>query len=266
MIDYLPILIGLLSALLGIFGKSWDENKQGIKRITTKGWITIFIALTSFVFASWTIKAKNEKLSKIADIKTIANQQVLNGVNYMLRDLVIPSKSNDTLFSKLKDTTYLIKIGQQILINPDSSGTIYNGINGGFTHSFELHSANIKYGQELMNDAILKYSSVIDPETIVLINNICNDKFFKEKFTLATQIEYFELAIYEYEENWKNNIVPSYTPWSYLGLYYFNRIDEGKGKRAGSFKDFISLMDKIEKLEQHINGDEKNKLLISDEQ
>jgi hypothetical protein len=266
MFDYLPLIIGLLSALVGIFGKSWDDTKKGLKQITTKGWIVIFLALSSFGFAAWTISKKNKQLDKIADIKSIANKQILNGINYLLRDLVVPNKSNDTIFIELKDTSYLADLGNKIIINPDSSGVIVNGINGDFIHPFELHSANIKYGEGLLNDAIIKYSSVVDPETIIFINNIINDKFYKEKFKLTTQKMYFEIAISEYKSNWKNDIFPLYTPWSYLGLYYFNRIYDGNGKRPGSFTDFLTFIDKTQKLVLHINNGQKNPTLIFDEQ
>lgn len=266
MFDYLPIIIGLFAALVGIFGKSWDEKKAGIKRITLKGWMVILLAVVSFAFAAWTIAKKNEQLSKVADIKTIANKQIFEGVNYFLRDLVVPNKSNDSIFIELKDTSFLAKVGHEILINPDSSGVIVNGINGDFIHPFELHSANIKYAEGLLNDAIIKYSSVVDPETIILINNIISDKFYKEKFKLTTQKMYLDLAITEYRDNWKNNFEPFYTPGSYLGLYYFDRVYDGKGKRPGDFTDFLSFIDKIEKLVQHINNEQKQPLSIFDEQ
>ena len=147
MLDYLPLIIGLLSATIGIMGKSWDEKRKGLKKVTMKGWVTICLALVSFIFASWTIKKKNDQLKGTQNIQAIAHRQTLRGINYLLRSFVEPNRSNDTIFSRLVDTTYLAEIGKTKIINPDSSGVISNGITGDFIHPFELYASNIKYGK-----------------------------------------------------------------------------------------------------------------------
>ena len=63
-------------------------------------------------------------------------------------------------------------------------------------------------------------------------------------------------AIFEYKENYQNDVIPAYTPWSKLGLYYFNRVYDGDGKRPGDFGDFLTLINKIESLVNEINEKE----------
>lgn len=260
MIDYLPILIGFISALVGIFGKSWDDQKQGIKRITTKGWITISLAIVSFGVAGWTLHSKKEQLrDRQEQLTSVSNRQIIEGVNYLVRNL-INSGSNEEVFKSLKDTTFLIEKGNHPIINPDSVGAVMNGITGSYIHPFELFAGNIKYGENLLNDALIKYGGTLNSEVIVKINDILNDKYFKESYSLRTQKDYFEIAIFEYKQNYQNNVIPAYTPYSKLGLYYFNRVYEGNGKRSGDFSDFLNLISKIESLTNEINKKDKTQI------
>ncbi|GEM_PF-7053160 len=262
MIDYIIISIGFISALIGIFGKSWDEEKKGIKRITIKGWVTIFLTIASFIFAGWSMHSKKEQLEfRQERLTNIANRQILNGINYLIRDL-ISQKSNEEIFTKLKDTTFLSEIGKESLINPDSTGKIMNGITGSYIHPFELHSANIKYGENLLNDALIKYNSTLSSELIVKINDVINDKYFKGTYSLRTQTDYFELAISETRRNYKKNIFPIDSPWSYLGLYYFNRVYEERRRRPGNFSDFLNFIAKLESITKEVNKNRDEKLQI----
>jgi len=98
-----------------------------------------------------------------------------------------------------------------------------------------------------------------------LINNILDDQFYQNTFTLRTQNIYFEEAIFDYKDNWKNNRFPLYSGWSYLGLYYFNRVYEGDAKRSGDFKNFLSLMKKIQELTVYINEQHNESLPVFEE-
>jgi hypothetical protein len=259
--DYIPILIIFLSALIGIFGKSWDESKKGIKRITPKGWITITLAVFSFFFAILTINSKNQRLLKISEIKVFAEKQIFEGTNYLIRHLVSHDlrieKSNSEIFKSLKDTSYLFDCGKSIIINPDSSGLVFDGSNGGFIHSWELYAANIATGERILNDALVKYIDILEPETIILINEVLNDNFFIKKFKLKDAKMYFDEAIYHYKEN------HTYVAWSYLGLYYFDKVYVGTDRNPGNYADFIVF---INKLEKQINKNRTNDILIFSEE
>lgn len=44
---YAPLLLTLISAIIGVFGTTWDPERNGIKKVTWKGWTVILLALVS---------------------------------------------------------------------------------------------------------------------------------------------------------------------------------------------------------------------------
>lgn len=78
---YAPILLTLLYAVLGVFGKTWEPDKPGWKRITWKGWIVIVLALVSAGLTIWT--ADKDRSEKSA-YRTIALAEVTLATDRLL--------------------------------------------------------------------------------------------------------------------------------------------------------------------------------------
>ncbi len=86
--DSIPLIIGLLSALIGIRGDTWHDRAKGWRRLTLTGWIVAVLAVGSFAAALLNAYSSHkevaQKLRKETLLTAQAGQDVLDALNRFL--------------------------------------------------------------------------------------------------------------------------------------------------------------------------------------
>jgi hypothetical protein len=78
---YAPAVLTLLAAVLGVFGKTWEPDRVGIKRLTLKGWLVVALGLTSAALSVNTIAT--ERAEK-ASFRTVAHEDIAFATDRLL--------------------------------------------------------------------------------------------------------------------------------------------------------------------------------------
>ncbi|MFT3823966.1 MAG: hypothetical protein QM731_08595 [Chitinophagaceae bacterium] len=239
--DYLLLIIGLLGSFFGIAGDTWDNSKTGINKLTKTGKIIATIIVATFIFSIFQIRKRNKQLSVINEI---ANTQI----RLALKDILSPLGSGTitldqaNFFETIKDTNYLSKIFKKEVLN-----ILYNGQTGNtFGHPYRQDSLNIQEGENLLNDAILKYNTYLDEQTIKNINETLSDNFYKTNYKFKQNHLFIEEALFFFNNksnpNWTNPPYNTYEP------YYSTADIKGNNKYNG----LTSFIAKVEVLYNHI--------------
>ena len=243
--EYVPLIISLLSALVGIRGYTWDDKNN---RITRFGKIIILLSLFSFATAFYTIKIKNHQISDTNSIRKIAYGQIKLGIERMLTPLEFGSAVKDSIinFAVLEDTVHLSELFRTSVLNP-FKGLI---IAGGFDNNYQRDSALIQEGENLLNDVIIKYNKYLDAETIVYINNIISDSYFNRKFKLKESSWLIQRAVATQNDSTLSLDKRLHPAFSTYGAYYSTGDINGHHKYNG----ILSLIKKVKMLSNHIKN------------
>jgi hypothetical protein len=252
-IDFFPLFTAFAATVVGIIGNTWDKRKRGFHRLTTTGRAAVALGVASLAYGTWTIYDKNRQISNVACVKQIAYQQIFEGLDSLLLHLadrdVLSMQSNNEILTRLRAPSYMEELGKKDLVNVTASGTLVDPIPGpGFTHPYQMYDFNISRGEQLLNDVLVKYSHLIEPETIVRINAVLHDDCFRTKYRLTPNQVYLEQAV----DDWKRT--GQYSPWGTLGLYYFNAVYFGPSKRPGKCDQYLAFMARVGELVRHTNA------------
>ena len=76
-----PVFLTLISAVLGVFGKTWEPDRAGIKRVTWKGWTVILLAVISSVL---TIKSTAQDRAEKASYRAVALAEIVLATDRLL--------------------------------------------------------------------------------------------------------------------------------------------------------------------------------------
>jgi hypothetical protein len=256
-IDFIPLFTAFVATLVGIIGHTWDERRRGLHRLTTTGRAVVALGVVSLAYGTWTIYDKNRQISDVARVKQIAYQQIFEGLDALLLHLadrdVLGMQSNDDIIKRLRDPSYLEELGKEDLVNYTGSGTLVDPIanDPGFTHPYQLYDSHISLGEQLLNDVLVKYAHLLQPETIVRINAVLHDDFFRRKYKFSQHQVLFDQGV----DDWKRT--GEYSPWGTVGLYYFNAVYTGKSKRSGKYDDYLAFISRINELVVHTNARQK---------
>lgn len=249
MLTYLSLGVALFMTLVGIVGKTWNEKNKGVRRLTPTGIAVLLLALAAFGIGSSEAVKKDAQLRDIARIRHIANRQVLDGVNYLVRHLLaehIDSVRNKALFEQIESPANLDAVGRQCLVDPSGTNVAdnYGGVGGNFNQPWELIAFDVDHGRQLLDDAILKYAGFVEPDLIIRINEVLGDEFFVDRFSLGpSNKHYLELALSETREQ-----PSSCSGWGTLGHFYFNAVYiEGK-ERQPDYTAFLAFTKKLRSL------------------
>lgn len=244
--DFIPIVIAFFVSLVGVVGGTWKSENSGIKKVTLTGWVVIVLAILSCTYGIRTIHLKNQEIFQVDRIRTMSHSQITDGVNFLIRHLFTQELEEKESLKKsldaLTDEDYQRKIGQTLLVSyPELGGDIVSdGPLGVFENPYELYDANIEHGKYLLNDVLIKYARFLKPETIILINKVLHDDFFRNRFQFSQHKTLFVEDLMEK------------SPWNYLGLYYFNAVYWGGNPRNGDNENFNAFIHKVRKLIIHI--------------
>lgn len=249
--DFVPVLTAFVATLVGVFGGKWDHEKRGLGKLPWSGWIAAVLAVVALGHGVWTLNEKNRQISDVARVKQIAYDQILVGVDFLLLHLadreVRELKSNTAKFARLREPAYLDQIGKTSLVNYTGAGVVTDGVDSpGFTHAWELFDFNITRGEQLLNDSLVKYGHLLEPEAVVRVNEVLRNNFFRAKFRFRHNQIYLDEALGEWKRAYKDS------PWGSLGLYYFDAVYEGASKRPGKYEDYLQFLSKIQGLVDYV--------------
>lgn len=248
MLSYFLLVVAFFMTLVGIVGKTWNPKTKGMRRLTPTGIAVLFLALTAFVIGVSEAHKKDAEIRDIARIRHIANHQVLDGVNYLLRHTLsehVDTLSNKALLDRIENPANLDAIGRQCLVDPSGASTAdgYGGVGGSFDQPWQLIAFDIDHGRQVLNDVIGKYGAFVEPNLILKINDVLADEFFVEKFSLNRSNEYeIEIALTETKQSF------SCSGWGTLGLYYFHAVYIKGKERPPDYRQFLALTKKLRAL------------------
>jgi hypothetical protein len=202
LLDYLPILVVFLSAIVGITGETWDAEKSGLAKLTLKGRIVIAIACISLVYGMFITYDTHKKLDQKVQLALLADQQLLDGIAFILKPLCSGYDSKEDrsikhVFAYLRDENNLNNVGHTRLMD-DVGGSIVVNTKQGYKevkHVYQLFDEYIDAGEKLINASINKYSAVLEVEDLINIDSILQDEFFTDKYRLSGRRSYFELGL-----------------------------------------------------------------------
>ncbi|MDJ1472832.1 hypothetical protein [Xanthocytophaga flava] len=239
--DYLFLIISLISGLVAIAGNTWDSTKVSlIDKLTLSGKIVLSILLVTFVISVYQTYQKNKQASLITDA---ANEQIKTGIRYILTPLNFDASINtQNYFTTIQDTTYLSRLFKSSITN-----VFYNGLRGNsFEHPYRNDSIYIEKGEQLLNDAIDKYNAYLDGETIQYINEVFNNEFYKSQYKIWQNRTWINIVLEDFK---KDAINREKKPHFYYS-YYYNTHDKSVNS---PYNGMITFIEKTKNLYSHIN-------------
>jgi hypothetical protein len=235
------------SALVGIAGKTWDPKKSGFARLTLQGRVVISIACLSLGYGLFTVYDNHRELDQKAQLSQIAHRQILYGIAEMLKPLChytndVRQYSIEQTFSQIRNGTNLEKAGHERLVSK-LGGTIVATTSRGYSEVeqlYQLYDLYIEDGSNLINDALVKFSSIISPQDIIYVEEMLQDDFFIHTYKLSGRKNYFDLGLYDE----KDGAVNGDSPWLTAGLHWFNAVYIKGKERAPNYERFFAFLDK----------------------
>ncbi len=199
MIEKISILISFVAIVVGIIGNTWDKKKSGIKRITITGWLIIITGMTTCSIAFYKDFEKKQQLNwqeqqkhKVMKIAYSELDETFNNLlgtfglvyenscfdeNYTHNDSCNIEKfyKDDEYRFKQLTSRYFINFLDSIDLN---SSPRYSDVYPEATWG-ELFFENAVRNKAKLNEIWLKYNLYFTTETILKLNAILNDDFFK---------------------------------------------------------------------------------------
>ncbi|MBO0950878.1 hypothetical protein [Fibrella forsythiae] len=191
------------------------------------------------------IRDKNKQISDRENIKKIANRQILMGLNLLLKPLEYEKieGKRDKFFNRVRDTSYLSVKFRRAIID----------ILGSFKHSYKVDSINVERGRFILDDAIIKYNSYLDAETIIYINAIIFDDFFVSHYSFKDMELFTSAALEKYKDTTLSFDKRISSMFMSYGFYYRTSKLKKNGKSMGDYGGIVSLISKFEVLEKQIS-------------
>lgn len=174
-------IISLLALLVGIVGKTWNEKKKGLNKLTNTGRLTVIIGvLVCGISIYKNIQNQNEidwQREQKLKIRKIADKELAIAIRHLTDPFQVSRFDTTTigLFKKISDTTFLADLGKQDLRSDDNK--FYPHL-----YNWEIFTNSAKRGGLALNTAIEKYAIYMDAETIIRVEAIMNDEFFQHRY------------------------------------------------------------------------------------
>jgi hypothetical protein len=291
--DYIPLLLVFISAIAGIAGKSWDESRTGFSRITLKGRILIALALLGLVVGIRTTKLTHTKLKEAGQIQKLAYSQLIEGVSMILFPITSswrdPPKNDIAILARAREKATVDALAKTrvvpfadtaediMMMTEDSRmfGLTANGTqiqsscgspHSGFRALHELFDFCINGGQAKIKETEQIFLSDFDPETIKLVQDVLEDKFYESRYkNLSQHNDLFFQGLYDEsgesrkppaDRAWRgllevertllprrDNLARKKGPisqWLYLGTYYF-----GQNSDIAPYRSFLQKIDAL---------------------
>jgi hypothetical protein len=96
----------------------------------------------------------------------------------------------------------------------------------------------------------------MEPSTIIRINNVLRDTFFRAKYKFSHNQIYLDQAVDDKKRTYEDS------PWGTLGLYYFNAVYDGSAKREGKYDAYFRFLGKVRELVDHVTSRQSNSAVL----
>lgn len=183
MLDFLPIVLLVITGLGAIVGGTWDSTKEGTDKLTTPGRVAAITLLFSTIFSSYVAynnyEAKQQKETYKIEISSI----IANQVNESIRELLAPFRA---LYIENTGGYYLPdeEITLSMLLTPEnikkSQATCFKDLPKTFTSSSgrtwdERFSVGISRGVHKLKQLKLVHSNHIDSNLLKSIYDLLDN-------------------------------------------------------------------------------------------
>ena len=184
---YFPIIIALISSLVGIFGDIWVKDNTAKKELSTKGKLVLTIALISFFVSIRQKSEDEEKITQLELAKKNFNLLAQKNLKEAIKECVNPiyqfgkpTASFDTLTiyedlpNQIKiDTIYKIEFWKRI-----RRKNLFSSMST--VKSWGLYmNERCSLSKQIFEDVLNKHGAYLKIKTISQINDVLDDEVFK---------------------------------------------------------------------------------------
>lgn len=255
MLYYLPLVFGLIFAITGVFIVGWEKHATSNK-VTLHGWLTIFMSIVCFTLSAYILYNRNSELKQVKDIRKRTNIRLITAVNYMVRDHVKASSNNLEVFKSLRDSFTINQMSRAVLIS--ASPYTLKGLNTDYKHQYELISANIQSGVNIMNEINNTYKYILEPEIADCLHDVLDDRYLHKKYNLSAYKHDLDTLANLYAQTKPSQLSPEY----FLGYYYFDYLNNTAIRNSPNYNDYLTFIKKLEKLVKCIEKRHKKDAII----
>jgi len=189
--EYIASLVLFLSAIAGICGVTWNDQKRGRLKFTTLGWATLACSFASLLVSLWLIYEQN---SVRGTIRTIGNSEIgitstdfLANLNAIRMSEISVSSSFEPKSKRHYDLRQLDDFNKFIeektaivdLANLPLIQAWYRDPNSNESALTRLKRISNNFRRELDVEQT-RYASFLPPEELLLCSQISRDRLFKK--------------------------------------------------------------------------------------
>ncbi|MDE0625090.1 MAG: hypothetical protein OXH99_01710 [Bryobacterales bacterium] len=209
--DYVPLALVFLSAIVAIAGKSWDDSRQGLSRVTLTGRVLVALAVFGLIGG---VRNTQSNQSKLERTRELAYSQLMKGISMVLFPITSswrePPTNNIDILAKARETaTVDVLASTRIVPFADTMAMIEDTrlflitANGarvrsscglphrGFRALYELFDFCVDGGEAKMRDTAQAFVGDLDSQTVDLLNAILENEFYKSQYSNLAQHEAF---------------------------------------------------------------------------
>ena len=214
--DYVPLALLFLSAMAAIRGKSWDDTRQGISRVTLTGFLLFALALLGLVGGIRDTQMSHSRLAGIETIQDIAYRQLMAGISMVLfpitstwrepptNDMDIIDMAQDATTidalqntrlvpypNRAEDIMAMMQDTRFFLVSPNGTRvtTRCGAPHQGFRAIYELFDFCVASGDATIREVQQTFIGTLDATTVRLLNDVLDDDFFKSTYSNLAQHE-----------------------------------------------------------------------------
>ena len=211
--DYVPLALVFLSAIVAIAGKSWDDGRQGLSRLTLTGRVLIALAILGLIGGIRNTQMNHAKLDRTRDL---AYSQLMDGISMVLFPITSswsePPTNNIDILAKAReaatvdvlartrivpfadpaeDTMAMIEDSRFFVITANGARVTSScGLpHRGFRALYELFDFCVDGGDAKMRDTVQAFIDDLDPRTTDLLNAVLENEFYVSRYRNLAQHE-----------------------------------------------------------------------------
>ena len=211
--DYVPLALVFLSAVVAIAGKSWDDSRQGLSRVTLTGRVLVVLAVLGLVGG---VRNTQINHAKLETTRALAYSELMEGLSMVLfpitsswreaptNNIDILAKARDAATVDALATTRIVPFADPVedtMAMTEDTRSFLITENGarvssscglphrGFRALYELFDFCVDGGAAKMGDAAQAFVSDLDPQTVDLLNAILEHKFYLSRYRNLAQHE-----------------------------------------------------------------------------
>jgi hypothetical protein len=245
--DYLPLIIGSLSAIIGIRGFTWDASKTGIHALTKWGYLAIFLTFISLLMATLNVQKRNDEISDVRKIRKLVNREILKNVRYLITPFVridnqVYNADSSTInFEILADKNTLAKLLKAPLMLREDR------VLGIDEQPYKSDSLSIVQGEGALHDLLQTFGSFLDIKTVIALQDLLNDDFLRSGFAFRDERKKFIPEIKRrINDNTLSDSLRNLPGWNTHNFYYSS--NPTRGVNTNRFENLSLLIKRIKLL------------------